>query len=139
MDRNNDRVLPFDVREFADRLMTLSLAQAAELRVYLEEVHDIRPAVSAVTVKEKTVTPTPSPEPTHFSVLLQGLADAEKKIGVFKAVREITNLGLKETRELVEGAPAVVRANLLRDEAEALRKKLENAGARVALAPTAEG
>jgi len=112
--------------------MDLTLAQAAELRGCLEEVHGIRPTVSIMTVKKNPDAPAP-PEPTHFAVVLKGLAEVEKKIAVFKVVREITNLGLKETRELVESAPAVVRANLLKDEAAALQKKLENAGARIAL------
>jgi large subunit ribosomal protein L7/L12 len=81
--------------------------------------------------------PSPPPVPTHFSVVLERLTDPEKKISVFKAVREITGLGLKETRELVEGAPAFVKADL--PAAAALRKKLESAGARVALVPVPQG
>ena len=125
-----------DIKDLADRLMSLNLAEAAALRVHLEEVHGIRPAVSMPAVKPIT---KPEPEPTSFAVVLQGLAHPEKKISVFKVVREITNLGLKETRELVEGAPATVKTNLSKDEAASLKKKLEDAGARVAVVPLAEG
>lgn len=129
----NDLVRCLDVQDLADRLMSLTLAEAAALRVHLEEVHGICPAIGIPTVKEPTKPLPPEPEPTAFAVVLQGLANPEKKIGVFKAVREITNLGLKETRELVEGAPATVKTNLGKDEAAALKKKLEDAGARVAV------
>jgi large subunit ribosomal protein L7/L12 len=131
------RTLDFclEVKELAARLTSLTLAEAAQLRVCLEEVHGIRPAAAPVALKEKTDPEPPLPEPTHFAVIFAGLTDADKKISVFKAVREVTNLGLKETRELVEGAPALVKTELPRDEALALQKKLESAGARVTLIP----
>lgn len=135
----NDLVRCFDIKDLADRLMSLTLAEAAALRVQLEEVHGIRPAVGIATVKEPTKPAPPEPEPISFAVVLQGLSNPEKKISVFKAVREITNLGLKETRELVEGAPATVKTNVTKDEAASLRKKLEDAGARVAVVPLVEG
>ncbi len=128
-------VFPLDMRELADHLAGLTLAQAAELRVYLEEVHGIRPAPGPIRVKPADEPAPVPPAPTHFSVVLEKLADPEKKIGVFKAVREITGLGLKETRELVEGAPAVIKTDLPEEEAAVLKKKLESAGARVALVP----
>lgn len=128
---------PPDVKDLADRLSTLTLAQTAALRVYLEEVHGIRPSSIRQTVQERT-DEAPLPEPTHFTLLLEGLADAGKKISVFKAVREATGLGLKETRELIEAAPATVKANVPKDEAEVLRDKLEAAGARIALVTVLE-
>jgi large subunit ribosomal protein L7/L12 len=135
----NDLVRSFDIKDLADRLMGLTLAEAASLRVHLEEVHGIRPAAGIPTVKEPSKPEPPAPEPTTFAVVLQGLAHPEKKISVFKAVREITNLGLKETRELVEGAPATVKTSVPKDEAASMKKKLEDAGARVAVVPFAEG
>jgi large subunit ribosomal protein L7/L12 len=135
----NDLVRHLDIKDLADRLMSLTLAEAAALCVHLEKVHGIRPAVGVPTVKEQTKPARPEPEPTSFAVVLQGLASPEKKISVFKAVREITNLGLKETRELVEGAPATVKTNVTRDEAASLKKKLEDAGARVMVVPLADG
>jgi large subunit ribosomal protein L7/L12 len=134
----NDLVRRPAIVDLADRLMSLTLAEAAALRLHLEEVHGIRPSAVVTTVKEKTEMPAP-PEPTHFGVVLEGLADPHKKISVFKAVREITNLGLKETRELVEGAPATIKENVPKEEAALLREKLEDAGARIALAPVQEG
>lgn len=128
-----------DIKDLADRIMSLSLAEAAALRVHLEEVHGIRPAVQIPAVNPKTEPAPPEPEPLSFAVVLQGLLGPEKKISVFKAVREVTNLGLKETRELVESAPATVKTNLAKDEAAALKKKLEDAGARVAVVPVCEG
>jgi large subunit ribosomal protein L7/L12 len=128
---------PHDIKDLADRLSTLTLAQAAALRVYLEEVHGIRPSSAPQMVQERT-DEAPLPEPTHFTLVLEGLVDADKKISVFKAVREVTGLGLKETRELIEAAPATVKANVPKDEAEVLRDKLEAAGARIAFVPVLE-
>ena len=70
-------------------------------------------------------------EQTEFTVVLEGLADPAKKINVIKVVREITNLGLKEAKELVEGAPKPVKENISKDEAETMKKKLEEGGAKV--------
>lgn len=136
MVRTNALDFSLEVKELAARLTHLTLAEAAQLRVCLEEVHGIRPAAAPLAIAERPEpAPTPPPEPTHFAVVLAGLVDADKKISVFKAVREVTRLGLKETRELVEGPPAVVKADMPKDEADALRQKLESAGARITLVP----
>jgi len=136
----NDLVRCLDIKDLADRLMSLTLAEAAALRVHLEEVHGIRPAAVRVPAMEQKTEPVlPEPEPVSFAVVLQGLMAQEKKISVFKAVREVTNLGLKETRVLVEGAPATIKTNLPKEEAAVLKKKLEDAGARVAVVPVCEG
>jgi large subunit ribosomal protein L7/L12 len=129
----NDLVNCLDIRDLADRIMSLTLAEAAALRLHLEEVHGIRPAARILAEEKKAEPEPPTPEPTQFAIVLQGLVAPEKKISVFKAVREITNLGLKETRELVESAPASIKPNLPKVEAEMVKKKLEDAGARVAL------
>ena len=135
----NDLVHCLGIQDLADRIMSLTLAEAAALRIHLEEVHGIRPAASVVTAPKQTEPEPPRPEPTCFAVVLQGLVTPEKKISVFKAVREITSLGLKETRELVESSPATVKLNLPKDEAAAVKKKLEDAGARVSLMPVQDG
>lgn len=135
----DDVIRCLDIKDLADRLMSLTLAEAAELRLHLEEVHGIRPAVQVPAVEQKTEPVLPEPEPVSFAVVLQGLMAPEKKISVFKAVREVTNLGLKETRELVEGAPATLKTNLPKEEAATLKKKLEDVGARVAVVPMCEG
>jgi large subunit ribosomal protein L7/L12 len=138
MSAHTDLVRCLDIQDLADRLMSLTLAEAAALREHLDEFHGIRPTVRTVCVEEKQ-PPPPAPEPSLFTVVLQGLTAPEKKIGVFKAVRALANLGLKETRELVESAPAVVKTSLLKDEAEDVKQKLEAAGARIVLAPVSDG
>jgi large subunit ribosomal protein L7/L12 len=134
----HDNGIALDIKNLADRLSTLTLAQAAALRVYLEEVHGIHPIARPMR-QERTEETSPPPEPTHFSLVLEGLADPSKKISVFKAIRDITGLGLKETRELVESAPVTVTANVPKDEAAVLRSKLEATCARIALVPVLEG
>jgi len=74
-----------------------------------------------------------APAKTEFTVVLDGVAAADKKISIIKVVREITGLGLKEAKDLVEGAPKNVKENIAKDEAETVKKKLEDAGAKVSL------
>jgi large subunit ribosomal protein L7/L12 len=103
----------------------------------LEEKHGIKPAAAGVAMAALPASqgPAQAPEPvkTEFTVSLEGLADPTKKINVIKVVREITGLGLKEAKDLVEGAPKAVKENVSKEEAEALKKKLEDGGAKVAL------
>ena len=75
----------------------------------------------------------PVEEKTEFDVVLEGLADPTKKISVIKVVREITGLGLKEAKDLVEGAPKPVKEKVSKDEAATFKKKLEDGGAKVAV------
>ena len=70
-------------------------------------------------------------EPTEFNVVLSGLADPAKKIGVIKVVRELTNLGLKEAKDLVEGAPQPVKEGVSKEESQSVKAKLEEAGGTV--------
>jgi large subunit ribosomal protein L7/L12 len=135
----NDLVNCLDIKDLADRIIGLTLAEAAALRLHLEEIHGIHPTARVVVEEKKAEPAPPVPEPTHFAIVLQGLATPEKKINVFRVVREITNLGLKETRELVENPPAPIKTNLPKDEAAAVKKKLEDAGARVVLVPERAG
>jgi large subunit ribosomal protein L7/L12 len=72
-------------------------------------------------------------EQTEFTVILEGVADTTKKISVIKVVRELTSLGLKEAKELVDGAPKPVKENVPKADAEAMKKKLEDGGAKVSL------
>jgi large subunit ribosomal protein L7/L12 len=122
-------------REMGDKLVGLTLLQAKALSDYLKDVHGIEPAGGGVmyaapadggggggaAVEEKT----------EFSVVLTGFGD--QKIGVIKAVRAITGLGLKEAKDLVEGVPRPVKEGVDKDEAEKLKKELEAAGASVEL------
>ena len=125
-----------NTKELGDKIVELTLKQAKELSDYLEQVHGIKPAAGGVAMMPQgggTAVVEKPPEKTEFTVQLDGLADPGKKINVIKVVREITNLGLKEAKELVEQAPKPVKENIPKDEAEALKKKLEDGGAKVSL------
>ncbi len=101
-----------EIKALGDSIVALTVGKAVELGNYLEQVHGIKPAAGAVAVAAGPVTAAPAekpPEPTEFQVVLEGLADPTKKIGVIKVVRELTNLGLKEAKDLVEGAPKPVK------------------------------
>jgi len=120
-----------------DKIATLTVTKAVELSEYMEEVYKIKPAASAVAV---AVAPGAAAgggeakpaEKTEFTVQLDGF-DAAKKINVIKVVREITGLGLKEAKDLVEGAPKPVKENVSKEEAEKIKKQLEDGGAKVSL------
>jgi large subunit ribosomal protein L7/L12 len=124
------------ITELGDRIAKLTIVEAVQLKNYLKEKYQIEPAggvvVSGGGGGPAAVAEKPA-EKTEFTVSLEGLADPAKKIGVIKVVREITQLGLKEAKDLVEGAPKAVKENIAKDEAETLKKKLEDAGAKVSL------
>ena len=123
-----------EVMELGDKIVGLTIGKAVELRDYLKEKYKIEPAGGGVmmapaagpAVAEKPV------EKTEFTVTLEGF-DPAKKINVIKVVREITGLGLKEAKDLVEGSPKPVKENVSKDEAEAVKKKLEDGGGKVSL------
>jgi large subunit ribosomal protein L7/L12 len=125
-----------DITGLGDKIAQLTIAQAVQLKDYLKEKYNIEPAAGGVAIAAMPTTATPTAEKveqTEFTVTLDGLADPAKKINVIKVVREITGLGLKEAKDLVEGAPKPVKDNLPKAEAEALKKKLEEGGAKVSL------
>ncbi len=126
-----------DIKELGDKIVALTVGKAVELGDYLEKVHNIKPAAGGVAVMAGPGPgPTPPDKPveqTEFTVQLDGLADPAKKINVIKVVREITGLGLKEAKDLVEGAPKPVKENVSKDEAAAMKKKLEDGGAKASL------
>lgn len=125
-----------DIKELGDKIVALTVGKAVELGKYLEEVHGIKPAAGGMVVAaapQGQAAPAEKPaEKTEFTVSLDSF-DAAKKIQVIKVVREITGLGLKEAKDLVEGAPKSVKENVSKDEAEGIKKKLEDAGAKVSL------
>jgi large subunit ribosomal protein L7/L12 len=124
-----------DVQEIGDRIAGLTVARAAQLTVYLREVHKIEPAAAGtVTVVDEKLPPPPPPPPSEFSVWLESF-DPAKKVHVIKAVRDATGLGIKEARDRVDGDGKAVRENLPPTDAEALKKKLEEAGGKVVLKP----
>jgi large subunit ribosomal protein L7/L12 len=136
MSEGNGKVWGPEIKELGDKIVTLTVAKAVELGNYLEEVHGIKPAAAAVAVAAgggggAAVAEKP-PEQTEFSVILEGF-DAAKKINVIKVVREITGLGLKEAKDLVEGAPKPVKENVSKDEAAKIKQKLEEGGAKASL------
>ena len=124
-----------DIMELGDKIVALTVGKAVELGDYLEKKHGIKPAASAVAMAAPAAGPAAAEAPavkTEFTVSLDGF-DAAKKINVIKVVREITGLGLKEAKDLVEGSPKPVKENVSKDEAEAIKKKLEDGGAKVSL------
>lgn len=117
-----------------DQIKDLSLLEASQLVKMMEETFGVSAAAAAAAPAAAATAAAPAvEEKDEFDVILTGLADPAKKIGVIKVVREITALGLKEAKDLVEGAPKAVKEAAPKDEAEALKKKLTDAGATVEL------
>ena len=121
-----------DLQKLVDDLSALTVLEAAELSKMLEEKWGVSAAAPvAVAAAGPAAAAAPVEEQTEFDVVLA--AAGEKKINVIKEVRAITGLGLKEAKDLVEGAPKVVKEACSKDEAAALKKQLEEAGATVEL------
>jgi large subunit ribosomal protein L7/L12 len=123
-------------KELGDKIVALTLMQAKELADYLKEVHGIEPAAGgAVMIAGPAAggaAPAAAAEKTSFDVILKSFGD--KKIQVIKEVRAITGLGLKEAKDLVDGVPKPLKQGVSKEEAEAAKKQLEEAGAVVELA-----
>ena len=121
-------------KDMGDKIVQLTLMQAKELSDYLENVHGIKAAAGGVMMAGPAagaaVVEKPA-EKTDFTVVVEGYGD--KKIGVIKVVRAATGLGLKEAKDLVEAVPAKIKENIPKDEAEKLKKELEEAGATVSI------
>jgi large subunit ribosomal protein L7/L12 len=121
-----------DVKELAEQLVNLTIKEANELAKVLEEEYDIKPAAAAVAVAGPAGGgEAEAEEKDEFDVILKSAGP--KKIAVIKEVRAITGLGLKEAKELVDGAPNAVKEAVSKDEAEELKNKLEEAGAEIEL------
>ncbi|HEX7316414.1 MAG TPA: 50S ribosomal protein L7/L12 [Pyrinomonadaceae bacterium] len=119
-------------QEIVDALKEKSLLEAAELVKMIEEAFGVSAAAAAVSAAPAAAAAEAAPaaeEKTEFDVVLQ--AAGGNKINVIKVVREITALGLKEAKDLVEAAPKAVKEGVSKDEAEAIRAKLADAGATV--------
>ena len=131
----NGRQWAGDIKDIGDRIAALTVSKAVELGDYLEEVHKIKPAAGGVAMMAPAAATAVAEKPaekTEFTVQLDGF-DAAKKINVIKVVREITGLGLKEAKDLVEGSPKPVKENISKEEAEKFKKQLEDGGAKVSL------
>lgn len=121
-----------DVKEIAEQLVNLTIKEANELAKVLEEEYNIKPAAAAVAVAGPAGGgEEAAEEQTEFDVILKSAG--AKKIAVIKEVRGITGLGLKEAKELVDGAPNAVKEAVGKAEADELKAKLEEAGAEVEL------
>ena len=121
-----------NLQQLVDELSKLTVLEAAELSKLLEEKWGVSAAAPvAVAAAPGAAAPAAAAEKTEFTVVLASAGD--KKINVIKEVRAITGLGLKEAKDLVEGAPKEVKADVNKDEAAKIKKQLEDAGAKVEL------
>ena len=121
-----------DLKAFAEQLVNLSVKEVNELAQILKEEYGIEPAAAAVAVAAGPAAGAPAAEEkTSFDVVLKSAG--AKKLDVVKVVKAQTGLGLREAKELVDGAPAVVKEGLPKADAEGLAKELEAAGAEVEL------
>jgi large subunit ribosomal protein L7/L12 len=119
-------------QDFIQQIDSLTVLELNSLVKALEEHYGVSAAAAAAPVAAAgggAAAAAPVEEKTEFDVVLK--ATGEKKINVIKAVREVTSLGLKEAKDLVESAPATVKEAVSKDEAEAIKKKFEEAGATV--------
>ena len=117
--------------EIIDALKEMTLLEASELVKAIEDTFGVSAAAPAAVVAAHRSGAAEAEEKTEFDVVLEGFGD--NKIQVIKAVRELTNLGLKEAKEVVEGAPKAVLEGAKKEDAEAAKEKLEAAGAAVTL------
>jgi large subunit ribosomal protein L7/L12 len=122
-----------DLQKIVDTLSGLTVLEAAELAKLLEEKWGVSAAapVAMMAAAAGGAAAAPAEEKTEFTVVLT--AAGAQKINVIKEVRAVTNLGLKEAKDLVEGAPKPVKEGVSKDEAEKIKKQLESAGATVEL------
>ncbi len=117
--------------EIIDALKEMTLLEASELVKAIEDTFGVSAAAPAAVVAAPAAGAAEAEEKTEFDVVLEGFGD--NKIQVIKAVRELTNLGLKEAKEVIKGAPKAVLEGAKKEDAEAAKEKLEAAGAAVTL------
>lgn len=122
-----------DLKAMAEELVNLTVKEVNELAAILKDEYGIEPAAAAVAVAGPGAggDAAAAEEKTEFDVILKSAGSA--KLAVVKAVKELTGLGLKEAKEIVDGAPAPIKEGVSKDEAEALKSQLEEAGAEVEL------
>ena len=117
-----------DVKAIAETLVSLTVKEVQELATVLKDEHGIEPA-AAVVVSGGAGAGAEAAVKTHFDVIL--LEAGAAKLGVVKLVKDLTGLGLKEAKDLVDGAPKPVKEGIAKEEAESIKKALEEAGAKV--------
>ena len=122
-----------DIKSLGDQLVELSVKEVNELASYLKETYGIEPAAAAVAVAAGPAAGggAAAAEKTNFDVVLKSAG--ANKLQIVKLVKELTGLGLKEAKDVVDGAPKTIKEGLPKDEAENLRKQLAEAGAEVEL------
>ena len=121
-----------DIKAIAEELVNLTVKEVKELADILKEEYGIEPAAAAVAVAAPAAgAAAAAEEKTSFDVILKGVPDQTKKLGVVKAVKDMASLGLKDSKELVDNAPKPVKEGVSKEEAESLKKALEEAGAEV--------
>lgn len=120
-----------DVKSLGDQLVALTVKEVNELASYLKETHGIEPAAAAVAVAAGPAAGAAVAEKTNFDVVLK--AAGANKLQIVKLVKELTGLGLKEAKDMVDGAPKTIKEGLPKDEAENLKKQLVEAGAEIEL------
>ena len=121
-----------DIKAIAEELVNLTVKEVNELATFLKEEYGIEPAAAAVVVAADGGGAAAAEEKTSFDVILKNAGAA--KLQVVKAVKEACGVGLKEAKDLVDGAPSKLKEGVSKEEAEALKKALEEAGAEVEIA-----
>ena len=118
-----------DLKDFAEQLVNLTVKEVNELATILKDEYGIEPAAAAVAVAAPAAggAAAAAEEKTSFNVLLKEAGG--QKLAVVKLVKDLTGLGLKEAKDLVDAAPSELKAGVAKDEADALKKQLEEAGA----------
>ena len=120
-----------DLKAFAEQLVNLTVKEVNELAQILKDEYGIEPAAAAVAVAAGPAAGPAAEEKTAFDVVLKSAG--ANKLNVVKKVKDVTGLGLKEAKELVDGAPSTVKEGLSKAEAKDLKKQLEEVGAEVEL------
>ena len=121
-----------DLKKFAETLVGLTVLEVNELKTILKDEYNIEPAAAAVAVAGPAADAAPAEDAkTEFTIVLKDAGS--QKVAVIKAVKDITGLGLGEAKAIVDGAPATVKENAPKEEAEAAKATLEGAGATVEL------
>tara|TARA_B100000767_G_scaffold179047_1_gene167181 strand:- start:249 stop:626 length:378 start_codon:yes stop_codon:yes gene_type:complete len=122
-----------DIKNLGDSLVNLTVKEVKELADYLKEEYSIEPAAAAVAVAAGPIAggEAAAEEQSSFDVILK--SSGPSKLAVVKAVKELTGLGLKDAKDVVDAAPAPIKEGVSKDEADALKKQLEEAGAEVEL------
>src|SRR5262245_25694084 len=128
-----------EITQLGDKIAGLKIVEAVALKNYLKEKYGIEPAAGGMMIAPGAAAggaaapAEKKEEQTEFTVVLEAVADPAKKINVIKVVRELTGLGLKEAKDLVEGAPKPVKENLPKAEAEKMVKQLNDGGGKASM------